>query len=1172
MAFLAEHWPWFVAGAVLLLIIVIVVIVVVRRRRKRPPAPARPPLDLRRAWKQFRSRMPQEHRRVLPLFRPFVVLGEPGTGKTSLIDRRSDWRGQAALFHPSFTEDPLLQVYQAARGVVQELSPAVLADSTPRARRALIKLWKPLRRHKDPRVVVVLSAASLRSAVPDALLKQAQAVRGKVDILAHVVGRPVHVTIALTHMDQIEGFLEISAVMTEEGIPMAFEPGELPTFADLQEAFAPLDAALPVVLRERSAADYVRALSFLRGLPNLLRPLSVFIDALQIHHPLAPAPPIGAIGLTSTKEGLDSTWDPFASAITQEEARRFRPWKRHLAAAALLFAVGAAWLYGGYTHELETVERGLRAVDTYVSGFKDPATRTQLFDLVAAAKDDPIQKLTPTWFKDDEVFAKQMIHARLVRQLREAVLLPRFARMKVEDQGVRAMYMLVLLAAGAGNEAGRHVLDNIDAWAAALELPTQLITDVVRNNRQPDQFALPIDERAFREAFTAPTVEPEDHSAADLARHVASAAATPLLDEQQVSALRDEAAAVVAELNAGRDVRRDTVVAAVLDTVTHKNFGEPWIEAAAATQPTDRDAVQAIQRMLSATDLGARGANTSTVAGLLDAIAKIQAEVAPADMTLRFQEGDGEVSVRTADWALAVKRTRLTRLVRAFTDEERAQTSAVFFGARPSYPAVRVDDGGGRFFTTAARVEGIYTARAFEEKVRLALEKLPAAIEPLPIADASKDAVIAYVKAAAEEHALAYSDAWIALFDAFDYSADSSLSLRLLLTELARAKSPLRKVLQEIARNTDLTISEQHPLLEPYIAVADTFAFIRSIVPKPGETSPVLDEYFSIIGKMQQDLSGDGAAAGAKADEVPTLATTLSPVGRMALAMYLDQEDSYQRSIDAWIASADIPADWQAPFELPTSIAYHLGISDVETRVNRAWEDTVSAHVEPLQIAFPFHPLAETAATPEQIEAAFHPTGPFWSTVDTMIAPVCTYRRGVWDARRSRLGSLQLPHGMVRMLNRLEPLKTRFWDVKGEPRALPLQARPLPLPGGTQQIYVTVLSHLQLGDTWVYGFNQRPDWADLKIEWWKRGPASVGAAFSLAGEGDKVYRGTSLQETDWGLYHLLKASTRQDPKTKTWEWRVAGPAAGRSVTVGFQLDRDPWAMLGLFESNDATGR
>lgn len=1167
MDFLAEHWPWFVAGAVLLLIVIIVVAVLVRRRRRRPAAPALPPLDLRRAWRTFIRRMPREHQRVLPLFRPFVVLGEAGAGKTTLIDRRTDWRGQAALFHPSYTDDPLLQVYQAARGVVQELSPAVLGDATPRARRALLALWRPLRRHKDPRVVVALSAASLRSAVPDALVKQAQAVRGKVDILAEAVGRPVKVTIALTFMDQVEGFAELATVAHDRELPLAFEAGETPELRDLVAAFAPLHAWLPAVLRDQSAQAWLGAVSFVDGLPELLRPLSVFIDTLQGHHPLTATPAITAIGLTSKHEGASAAWNPFACAITREEARRFQPWRRHLAAAAALVLVIGGGLYAAYSHERSALERGLQRVDAYVDDFRNPDARATLLDDVAALKGSPLRPLTPSFFDDDEELGERLIHERLLAQIRSGILEPRLRRMTV-DEPVAALYMLNLLTAGAGNTAARTILAEVEEWSSVLGLPPQVIIDFIDLNRRPDRYELPMDDAAFAARFSTPALHPREHDAAELARQVVTAMGAPLIERARVDELRTRGLEVLADLDAARDVDRVARVASLLNDTTRRRYGEAWIAAAREAPRTSREDVEALVQMLGGTDLSVRG-DVSTLAGLIEAVEAIGAEGAAQPRTLRFDLGDAEVVVERSDWDAAVKRTRLTRLLTRFVDSPRETSAAMFFGAA-TYPPVRLADPGGRFFGGAGVVDGVYTARAFNERVRPVLEKLPEVLAGLTVADATRDAVLAAVKAAAQEHAEGYGDAWATLYASFGYSADSALSLKLVLTELTRPKSPLRRMLQEVSKGSDIVVAESNELLEPYAVVVDAFAFVRAIVPKPGESSPVLDEYFAIVAKMVKELGADAKAP--EKDEKPGLVSALSPLGRMALSMYLDEESSALNQLDAWLSTSEVPGEWQAAFDRPPLLAYRIGIGEVEAKVEQAWDDAIDTFVSPVKMAFPFLPVAETAATAEEVEAALHPKGSFWTTIDSMIGPLLRKRGEAWELKSSRLGRLALPSEIVPSLNRLEPLKSRFWDSKGKPRPLVFKARPLPLPGDTQSQYATVMSHMQVEDAWVYGLNQRPDWTELKVSWWKAGAASVGAAFALGAEGSKVYRGTSRQDVDWGVFHLLQAAERHDEKALTWEWRVPSAVPGRSVIVGFQLDRNPWGLLGLDDTRKVRGR
>src|SRR5205085_1132256 len=123
-------------------------------------------------------------------FQPFVVLGESASGKSLLISKYTDWKGQAAQFYPSYSVDPQLQIYVGSKAVIQEVPSTLLADTSTVARTALLRLWRPLFRKREPIAVLTFSAAALRQATPESLRTQAQTLRGKLNVLSRIANRP----------------------------------------------------------------------------------------------------------------------------------------------------------------------------------------------------------------------------------------------------------------------------------------------------------------------------------------------------------------------------------------------------------------------------------------------------------------------------------------------------------------------------------------------------------------------------------------------------------------------------------------------------------------------------------------------------------------------------------------------------------------------------------------------------------------------------------------------------------------------------------------------------------------------------------------------------------------------------------------------------------------------
>ena len=109
-----------------------------------------------KVWRGFISAIPRRLRANALSVPLSLVIGEAGSGKTGIIDRYADWQGQEFSFHPSFIDDPLLQIYLGSKALVLEFGATLLYDTSSAAYRAINKLWWHL--PPSPQAVMVINA------------------------------------------------------------------------------------------------------------------------------------------------------------------------------------------------------------------------------------------------------------------------------------------------------------------------------------------------------------------------------------------------------------------------------------------------------------------------------------------------------------------------------------------------------------------------------------------------------------------------------------------------------------------------------------------------------------------------------------------------------------------------------------------------------------------------------------------------------------------------------------------------------------------------------------------------------------------------------------------------------------------------------------------------------
>ncbi len=467
---------WVASGFTLL---VIAWIVIKRSRKNKKPAAAR--LIARGAlvkvWKAFLKQIPREFRRYILLYQPFVVLGESGSGKSLLIAKYTDWQGQAAQFYPSFSTDPGLQIYLGSRALVQEIPATLLADSTQSARTALLKLWARLFRKRDPIVIVTFSAAALRTATPDSLRIQAQMLRGKINVLSRIAGRPIQTRIVLTHMDQVEGYTAFSQFLEKQGIALKLDAGPRPGPGSLDVCLEPFEAYLSLALTTLPAKAYMKVLSFLTKGPATFSYLGLVLQALTESDPLSQEPEVKHIYLTSDASGsaaaisnpFASSWEEHSIAIRREVLGKH--WRYAIAGTVL----GLTYLGTGFFYEHSRWVEAEAAVTRFEQSSESDRARIARERLDDFAQRTFLSSLLPRYYSR----VRTELKSRFLDAIRDRHLLPALHRQSATSAHERTLYLLGLIYASHRDALGSFVLARIPEWTRTLGIDDWLIEGYV---------------------------------------------------------------------------------------------------------------------------------------------------------------------------------------------------------------------------------------------------------------------------------------------------------------------------------------------------------------------------------------------------------------------------------------------------------------------------------------------------------------------------------------------------------------------------------------------------------------------------------------------------------------------------------------------------------------------
>jgi len=1178
-----EYWPYYLAAVVVLVLLILLVLLRTHRikrlipekfaiRRHLPGGGAdrqeqMAPSSLRKAWQRFLAQIPRQFRWAIQSYQPFIVFGEAGSGKSLLIDNYTDWRGQANRFYPSYTVDPLLQIYLGSRALVTEIPAPLLYNTSPQARSALLKLWKPLFSHREATVAAVLNVTALLQEPPGNLRGFAQMLRGKLNILSSVQKRPVRVSIALTHMDQVEGYAEFSEFLRAERIPLDIRFLSEADENLLTGCLEPYEALLSRALTRMSSDEYLKTIRFFRTTPEILTALSSFVRALQAPDPLTSPPRVARLCLVSRdgKDAPDS--NPFLLDLPEEETAGPVPNLRHRIAATAVLAAGMLYLGASYYLErnlMLKMDEKLNRIDLSPLEQYSDYSHGLFIEVSRETRESLVRALPPNFF----LHAEEHVRDHFVAGIRKYYLLPCFLKLgKGEDAHEKGIYLVGLYLATKTNDLGRLVLANVEEWRKALNMPSSLITDYVTNSTHADVTG--VDFRNLPLTYhkgVGPLEDPLPWLI--FFRKIQKAIDEPSISKEYLHELQKEATAF---LGIVERVSRFRLTGEIVSLLKHYPAVEPhvdWIQRrdVILEQQSLRDFLVKITQG----DIEYPPAAGLGLAQFMEAV-KLMTKLGQPDRDrdksydIRMYE---QVSFQFSgpSWNSLLIRSRITLFMREYLARNRRTDGLLFFDKSGSigFPdlVMNPSNDGQLFFEGKGKVDGRFSKSAFEQLVKPVLTELPEVLQSLPVVDEEKKRFSNFILKQAEAYADRYVAAYRSYYSQFRLAADSLGGLRYLLKQIQLPTSPFQDFLASIKENTVLDVGES-PFLRQFAKKLGTFEFIRRLMAEKDGAVPEWDKYKAILKQMDDEIDGtEPFTVKNKADDANELKRILSPVGRICLGIQRGENDSYAGLIKGWIKSVGMGNEWQPPFLDPAMIAFFLGRSDVEIAVEKVWSDLEDSYIKPLHSKFPFNLKAEVEISPPELEKIVHPQGAFWKSFRDYLAPICRETSGYWTERVSPQGTFRIPVGMLDTVNEMSRLASALWSDKGVAQPISVEIRPTGLPPRIEHAPVAVLSYLRSDKSSVFAFNQQPAWQKLEIEWWKAQTSAVGVEFEAHRDSGKSYREITIAEKFWSFHHLLRRAEMMDKSV--FSWRITGPGPHQQpVKLEFAFKTDPWAAFRL---------
>jgi type VI secretion system protein ImpL len=517
-------------------------------------------------------------------------------------------------------------------------------------------------------------------------------------------------------------------------------------------------------------------------------------------------------------------------------------------------------------------------------------------------------------------------------------------------------------------------------------------------------------------------------------------------------------------------------------------------------------------------------------------------------------------------WNELIDNSRIAWFIRDFVAQNKWHDGLLFFQEGEEFPDLVMNPSiDGQFFLSSqGEVDGRFTRNAFEQQVRPVLLELPEFLKTLPIPEEEKTGFSNFVYDEVAAYAEHYVIGFLNFYSGFEVRAKSLGELRYVLTQMQMPSSQFQDFLVAMKENTALELGD-NPYLRPFVVELRKFSFIQRLMQEHKGTYPELDKYRAILAQMEEDLaSHEAVMAETEADDAKEFRRELSPLGKISLAIFRNDKDSYLNMVNIWLKSVGGEGrEWHIPFLAPVHEAYDLGLVEVQATINRVWGDLWKTSVQPLITNFPFNVNADAVVAPSMLEATLNPQqGSFWQTFKRYLAPVYVETNTTWRERTFPKGSLDLPPDILTTVNGLARLTRALWNEKGLPQPLRFSVKALPLPLRHEHEPAVVLSYLKCGKESIFGFNQQPSWQNFTLEWWKEHPAVVGIEFKQDSQFRQNYQTITIPQSTWSFYRLLQ---RAEPGgTEVLTWRLESPELkNRLLNVQFSIKSDPWALFQL---------
>lgn len=1102
-------------------------------------------------WKKFLGQIPRESRPTINSYQHFIVLGCVKSGKTELIRGLIEQSQDLYPFDTSYTSDPDIQFYIGPNQVIQEISFGALEDKSIRGRRKTIKLWKKLYVRRDPIIIVAYDCLTTKNENLRELNKLAQLIAGKVSLLSEIIKKPVKVRIALTHLDQVPGYLEFARFLKQENLTFEinlssdFESNTLE--ANLKKFF---EEHTNLMLTSSSNRDFLKMLSFPKEMLVHFASIEEFLRVLVSRVSFANSIELDTLSLTSNQESSTS-FIPFLWTRLPSMELFFRyPLLKHQLASALLFLVLITPLFYFFykeKKELNLVQKGVEQLN--LLQYKN--FEKELIPSYLKTFDDRHNELIA--FIRPDFFGETLNTAsnRLADRMRKHYIEKEYRKAVLDNSGeLKCLYFNALLNANSNNNLGKFILADSSEVADALNLDEDIL-------------------KAYIHACH--TINESDNATFDFVKvnpFVPFTSFTPWLNFfNKIQELSDQQ--IYGEQNFEDIIAESQKLKIAVDRI----LNDPLTHSIAAMLEEENGAENVNENIRVIRWIGENSQSLLNFLQFIEESATLPVEIEDMNIaqfftkikqmsgikdrenqTYNFTVDNRLFTFHTKQWVDLVIAHNVERAIQKYIVLNNNSGGTIFFkNTNEAQNLVQpIYHGPFPYFFTQVSIPGRYTRLEYENKVRSAAEKLAHWVDTLAVNPEDKKRFTTFLVHEVIGYVQNYGSHYDQYFEKCDIQNVSLQNLKAVLRDIAQDTSSFHDFLKFMNYQTSA-------FSEPVITLKNMkelnqFDFLNTMLTVDKDQAPYA-RYQTIMAELAQDLDKEPSAGDTQFEDY--IQPYLTSTAKLSSDILQNNPQSYEKRVKDTLAELAVPEKYQPVFLKPIKQLYKLGVPDLKRCIEHVWSANFEIKIDKLLAKFPFNPHGEEILSIEELESTLNPNSTFYKMLKEVMGTCSKNNQGAWIPLDSQ--ELQLDETIFVKLNQIQRISDLLWDKTGNPQPLQINLQPIPFTNDDNANPVIVLSYFVLGDQSVRNLNQTPSWTPLKIEWWKKDNCSIGVELMSKYTNSRSYKCIQKLDSLWSFFELMKEAVRQDGNV--FNWNILGDESSENYSVSFSFDKDPFNLL-----------